>query len=120
MALPCPQLTWTNTVPWTCQTCGNEFTEAFCGRLRHMCLECGSLFVENASPMWYSRQHQEKRGYHTICETVMGKLIRCTSTGLKPAFDDVIYMGRLFMLHETVENGSEPSACSRMASPPLE
>lgn len=118
MALPRPRIAWVNTVPWTCETCGKEFTDAFSGRLRHLCIECGTLFVENASPMWYSPKHQEKRGYHTICETVMGKLVRCTSTGLKPDFNDVMYMGRLFKLFETVENGSEPSALSRMASPP--
>lgn len=120
MALPRPQMTWTNTVVWTCETCGIQYTEALCGRLRQMCLECGTLFVENASPMWYSRQHQEKRGYHTICETVTGKLVRCTSTGLKPDFDDVMDMGRLFKFHETVENGSEPSSLSKLASPPLQ
>ena len=114
-----PTIHWTNTVVWTCETCGNQFTEAFCGRLRHMCLECGTLFVENAPPVWYSPIQQKEMGYHTICETVYGVLVRCTDTGIRPEFGDVQDMGRLYVRHETIVNGSEPTHLSRQARPRL-
>ena len=113
------KLVWSNTVPWTCQTCGIQFVEAFCGRLRHMCLNCGTLFAEKTPMLWYSPQQQQKNGHHTICETIFGQVVRCTSMGIKPDFEDAIEMGKLFIVLEKEENGSKPSALSQMAKPPI-
>ena len=114
-----PAMVWQNTAVWTCETCTMQYTTAFNGRLRHFCRPCGLAFVEQALPVWYSATQQEELGQQSICETVDGTLVRCTGMGTRPNFDDAEEMGRLFLHHETLENGAEPTPLSKRALPLL-
>lgn len=105
-----PRLTWCNTKVWTCQQCAGAYQEAVNGRLRHLCYACGSRVVAESPEAWYSPSSREHMGRCYIGETVYGRMVFYTSTGVRPAEPDARSVGKLWKHHERANTGDNPTA----------